>query len=291
MSKVKISELPELTRLKDTATRVVVQNGTTYKYNVDNNYEKLSTELISTSTDGELLNFNHVLIRNKYMDNNLSTDMCPMFTFTAVDTGAGTVTVSDLPPGIDLVNTSSGKPWVMMVIESNNGTHDPGQGGDYTTYLRIDTVNTSTKVINYTKFGTGPNPSVGNHFVYFNPWEDGFERDPNNPLITKDDFPTLLGGTPASNDYVDVEGHMWRQDGTFVLFPMVKDSSIPAWYQSYATTTDFSTWDIYDGQIFTSGRPTWATDYLILQGTAEYLEDEDLYFSYAKEGMAELVNI
>jgi len=160
----------------------------------------INNELIESSFNSSTLSFNHVLIRNKYLDNNLSTDMCSMFAFTNVDTGAGTVTVSDLPSGIDLVNTSSGKPWVMMVIESNNGTYDPGQGGDYTTYLRIDAVNTSTKVINYTKFGTGPNPSVGNHFVYFNPWEDGFERNSNNPILQASDFPSLTGDTPSANE-------------------------------------------------------------------------------------------
>lgn len=236
-----------------------------------------SSEIVEVNTELNLFPFTQILYRNKTGDNNVSTDIVPNFTITSIDTVNHTMIVSDLPPGVDLMNSNSGNKWVIINVDSWLGTQ-VGYTGNPRAIFQVDAVNTGTKEITYTYYNNGwveGNNIATNRLVFFNPFEDGFTRDTANPIFEPADFISL-----GSYTFFASAGCYWKQNGDFVQF-IYAVKSAGGWDMLYGTTSDFVTWIPGNSIIFAS-KPTWANSYFLPKTQGEYLKDEGVYFMFGK---------
>ena len=232
-------------------------------------YSSYNSKIIESSLYTEKFPLTRLFYRNKYGNTNSPTSVIPSITITSVDTTNSKIVVSDLPNGVDLINTTSGYPWFINVID-NTLTDDPASTDPYTITLRVDAVDVTTKTITYTS-GRGT-PVVGYYCVFYNPLEDGFTRDAANPIMQVSDF----SWTAAS--YLNLNGYMWKQDGSLRIFAHTTGAAI--YYVVYAETSDFINWTYSTSNVFDTGLPSWAPDLFFIHGEATYLSDEGVYFAY-----------
>lgn len=235
------------------------------------------SEIVAQKTDSVKFPFNQIMYRNKVGDNNIDTSIIPNITISSIDTVNHKMVVSDLPPGVDLNNPTSGEPWIIMNVDSWSNT-GVNISGDCQAFFKITNVNTTTKEITYVYYNNGwaeTSNSAGHKIVFYNPFEDGFTRNTSNPIFEASDFSSL-----GSYKYLSNLSYFWKQNGDFVVF-IGGLTTTYTWDILYGTTSDFVTWTPGTSKLFTT-RPTWASSYFFPEEVVEYDEDEGLYFCHGK---------
>lgn len=239
----------------------------------------INRSLTSNTETQDLIPQEPWLIRNEEMDNTLSVTVSDAtrglntgtaITVTAIDHTANTITLSWVPNIPDLFSPTAGEEWCLIDLELHSGTTGY-PNGYYANGFRLVSGDYATKTFDYEWVqlagGTETNTVATNRVALYNPDKQGWTRYTGNPVIDN----TTVFGAAGSFTEMGVNGVFKRKsDGLYVL---LLDSIAPTREILYATSPDLLNWTPGTSALFTTGRPSFCSNFMAVQGDPIWMED------------------
>ena len=213
------------------------------------------------------------IVRNAEMNNLLTIEEETIITVVSVNSGAGTITFSDLPPGFAEImdNHETNQEWIVVDIDSYNISNPPypGTGG----YTRTNLVTGRTTGTTFTIAGSLSGYTAGNQVVFLNPFSYVNYGSTNLYDLDDADFPTL------APTYVAPGGLFKKSDGTWfsLIDIFIKTPSVTHNLASATAPDVFGPWTANDSILIAASDVHSDYTSIVPHGQAFYIEDEDMY--------------